>query len=261
MSLFPTVAQANAQGMALATALGCSDLACLRTKDPSMLGKALGTVLLNFGDRSKGASWWPVVPSPLVAFESGSFNKVPVIIGTNGDEGTFFQLLGGPATEADYTAAVQAQWGANAPQVLAQYPVANYPTTTAAAAAVLGDVAFVSDARRTARALVAAGVPVWRYSFEHVPANQPLGNLGSYHGGEIAFVFDSVFERTPLTAVEETLGSVMRDHWVAMARDGNPGSDWPAYDASTDPYLEFNNGAVAKMGLKTAISDFWDSLQ
>src|SRR5262249_54353295 len=104
------------------------------------------------------------------------------------------------------------------------------------------------------------GVPVWRYAFTRVPAFEPFPNLGAYHGAELRFVFDSTFLRTGLTADEEVLGGAMRDHWVAFARDGKPGSDWPTYDAATDPYLEFGAGAPAGAGLATAASDFWDGL-
>jgi para-nitrobenzyl esterase len=254
----PTKDQASAQGMQLAAAVGCGDLACLRTKDPSALGKALMTRPLTLG--GMGVLWWPI-SSPLAAIESGSFNKVPVILGTNGDEGTLLQFLGkAPASDADYVAQVQAQFGADSAAVLAQYPVSKYATPSAAAAAVMGDAIFVSDARRTARALVAAGVPVWRYSFERVPVFQPIPDLGAYHAAEIRFVFDSTFLGNALTADEEVLGGMMRDHWVGFARDGKPGSKWPAYDAATDSYLEFNAAATAKTGLKSAVSDFWDGL-
>jgi para-nitrobenzyl esterase len=256
---FPTQADAEAQGMALAAAVGCSDLACMQTKDPKMLGQALGVGTLHLGSTT-GVFWWPAGPSPLSVIESGTFNKVPIILGTNGNEGTLFEALGGPATEADYMMQVQTQFGAGANAVLTQYPVSTFGSPPAAAAAVIGDALFVANSRRTARALTAAGVPVYRYSFERVPMFQPLPGIGSYHAGEIRFVFGSTLTGHALTADEETLGAVMRGQWVAMARDGKPGSDWPLYDAATDPYMEFNAGAVAKMGLKTAQSDLWDSL-
>src|SRR5262249_19234426 len=144
--------------------------------------------------------------------------------------------------------------------ILAEYPVGNFATPTAAAAAVLGDGAFVSSARRTARALASAGVPVWRYSFERVPVFSPYPNLGASHGAEIRFVFDSMMLGNAFTADEETLGAAIRAEWVGFARDGKPGIDWPAYDAATDPYLEFAAGVTAKAGLKTALCDFWDGV-
>jgi para-nitrobenzyl esterase len=130
-----------------------------------------------------------------------------------------------------------------------------------AASTVFGDSVFVSDARRTARALTAAGVEVWRYSFERAPEFVPYQGLGAHHAAEIRFVFGSTFLGNALTASEEELGKIMRGHWLAMARDGKPGSEWPVYDAATDPYLEFSDGAVAKMGLRSEQSDFWDSLR
>jgi para-nitrobenzyl esterase len=249
------------QANSLAAVLNCTTLQCLQQAEASVVLKALPSASLGIGASGDGVTWVPQVTAPYVDFLHGSFNKVPVILGSNRDEGTLFAAVGGPENESEYQMALEAQFGADAQAVLAQYPAASFASASAAAATVFGDAVFVSDARRTARALVAAGVKVWRYSFERAPEFVPYQGLGAHHAAEIRFVFGSTFLGNALTPSEEELGKTMRGHWVAMAREGKPGSEWPAYDAATDPYLEFAAGASAKMGLRTAESDFWDSLK
>ncbi len=70
-----------------------------------------------------------VVPDlPTKLFASGMFNRVPVIAGTTGNEGTYFITLatnaaGRKLTEADYTNTIAADFGANAKAIEGKYPL------------------------------------------------------------------------------------------------------------------------------------------
>jgi len=73
--------------------------------------------------------------SSLDAFRSGQFIHVPLLQGTNHDEGRFFvavgfDLLGKPITAQQYPGLVQAMFGASAPPtILARYPLSNFRLT------------------------------------------------------------------------------------------------------------------------------------
>lgn len=76
-------------------------------------------------------------------------------------------------------------------RIIDAYPSSEYGSVTEATNALLRDYAFVCEARRALRALVAGGVRAWQYKFDYKlrwPESQELG-LGTYHTSELPFVF------------------------------------------------------------------------
>jgi para-nitrobenzyl esterase len=152
----------------------------------------------------------PTLPEPPEqAFSDGAFNKVPVIQGTNLDEGRLFVPLfngvvtGGP--NGSYAGVVTSLFPANTPlatlaAIENHYPIANYLAdglTAApgeAVAAIVTDSVFACTAR-TADQLLSKYVPVWAYEFKDTKAPE-LFNLptafpyGATHASELQFIFD-----------------------------------------------------------------------
>jgi para-nitrobenzyl esterase len=257
--IFQTHDNAVALGQMLAQKLGCSDIDCLRQKDPGAILNAIPLPSLQLGTLHAQASTFfaPLVDNPRAALAAAP--HVPVIIGTNRDEGTLFESMVTP-TESDYQKACSDEFGANTgPSIYAKYPSATYGTPKLAASAVLGDSFFVCDTRRTTRALYAGGGPTWRYSFEMMPSVEPVRGLGVYHAAELRFVFDSTYLGMGLSDAEVPLSQRMQADWLSFARTGAPGADWPQYDAS-DPYFLYNSTIVQMSGLKSALCDFWDTI-
>ena len=224
-----TLAQAEKQGDDFAKALGCSDLACLRGKTSDDVLKALPLKKAFFF--GTGASWGPNVdgkvlpkaPATLVA--EGSLAKVPVVLGTNADEGDLFTLLGGlnGIDEATYTTmitAMGAQLGLDSAQVLAKYPASGYASPAAALAAVMTDGAFVCPTRRLARALVSHGAPAYLYHFTR--AITLLGATKAFHAAEIPFVFGNSLAGFTPAGQELELSKTMMGYWTRFAASANP---------------------------------------
>jgi para-nitrobenzyl esterase len=232
-------------GAPFANALGCATLACLQTAPVSaVLAAALPL------------AWLPVVgPNvatllvlPQQAFADGNFNKVPVLQGTNLDEGRLFVPLfqgivtgSGPATTTTipYASVVSELFAAypNPPlaTIESQYPIANYLSDGAAAApgeavaAIITDSLFACTAR-TADQLLAKYVPVWAFEFQDTNAPE-LFNLptvfpyGAAHASELQFIFnpDGFFPNInyqvptdpfPLSPAEERLSHEMVRYWT-----------------------------------------------
>ena len=274
------LAQAELQGEALATATGCDGQAdvpaCLRGLSPAELLTALpNDPGLFFGDQ---ASWGPVIdglrllePSA-ITLDSGNFNQVPVLLGSNADEGTLFVWLGGLSgiDEATYDTLVGESapaLGTDAATLLAQYPAANYDTPGAALSALLGHAGFNCATRRTARRLVAAGVDTYLYHFTHAPNLTVIQGLGAFHAADVGLVFGSDhLNLLPISAEEQPLSVAMMGYWSRLGSSGDPnGVDsppWPAYDSTSDQHLQLDVGAIeAGSKLLEAECDFWDGLQ
>ena len=206
---------------------------------------------------------------PFQSFQSGNFNKVPLMLGSNADE---MSLSVPPVV---IPAMVTALINSSVPSALRAQANILYPpgSTNAEAKAsyigILTDAQFTATVRRTAQCVSQNQTePVWRYFFTHKHTFAPLTPLGSYHGMELFYVFNNWENATAGTGVlfkpaDDSVQQAMLNYWVNFARTGNPNASgmeaWPVYNSSTDCYLEIKatpNGTAC--GLRTAQSDLWD---
>jgi para-nitrobenzyl esterase len=242
----PSLATGEAQGSAYATAVGCpgQDLACLRAVPVAGLLAKQSTSATAYMPRVDGV----VLPMSIgPALASGQFTRVPVIEGSTHDEfrlfvASLFELRGIPVTAATYPALIAAVLGvppAVVPLVMAQYPLANYPSPAIALAAIGTDAAFACNTFAAARSL-AQYVPTYAYEFND--PNTPMATLppvsfpyGAYHTGELQYLFDvrPNFPAPSFTPAQEQLSGAMQSYWTQFSRNGDPNSGatpiWPAY--------------------------------
>ncbi len=248
----PTLSTAEAQGTAFAAAVGCTDqtAACLRAVPVEQLlahGAANVTTVVD----------GTILPLSIgTALSSGQFNRVPVVNGSNHDEGRLFtaldyDLASGPLSVAGYPAAVAATFGAQAaPAILAQYPLANYgntpPAPDLAVSAIETDAVFACPARE-ADVYLSRYVPTYAYEFNDEGAPEdflpPVSfPYGAAHASEIQFLFNiTELPGTPaLTPAEMSLADAMVQYWTQFARSHAPTAPgqpyWPRYDIVSDTF-------------------------
>jgi para-nitrobenzyl esterase len=203
--------------------------------------------------------------------EDGEHVVVPILVGANDDE----TALEAPnLDEAGYVALVQQTFGVFATQVLAAYPVSDYPSPRDAWIALTSDVKFVCNTRRTARAAASTGgAPVYRYHFEYDDFTPPSGiEAATYHGLDVPFVLgtiDRLGAPGPTyvpTASDLTMEATMTHAWATFARDGVPSLAptsalaWPLYDPTTDRLLRLDLDSTIAEGVRTQTCDFWDGV-
>ena len=136
-----------------------------------------------------------------MAMQKGEGANVPLLVGSNADEGTMFilampLLVPGvllPLNEDGFRKVLMRFFSSNTTTVdgiFATYPASAYADTDARAAAVLRDYVFTCSSRRAARA-VATHAPntAFQYEFVHKPSWIDAGILGVYHSLELPFVF------------------------------------------------------------------------
>jgi len=277
----PTSAEALKQGQDLAQALKCDVVkdpaACLRAAKADDLLKALPLKSgVFFGT---GASWSPVIDNkvltkqPMTQVLSGTFNKVPLLLGSNKDEGSLFMMLGKmlTITDAQYATLVNTSFTTNAAKVLAQYPLSQYTGTALfsrgarAFSDILTDLAFICPTRWSAQGVDAAGAAggaVYQYHFTVSPSFAGvLSFLGSYHAAEIPFVFNTT---NKFNAKEKALAQTMMNYWTSFAKDGVPTSPgamaWPKYSVATDQHLELTLILKTGSALKKSKCAFWQTV-
>jgi carboxylesterase type B len=243
-----TPAQAQSAGLAFAAQAGCTDAAaaasCLRNTPESALLTASASYSAQF------TSGGPDLPlPPLTAVADGDYAKVPLLMGTNHDEGRTFTQGFASYTEQQYVQFVDQSYGALAPAILQRYPWSAYPspyTASYAIGAIWTDSGFVSGIggcpTQNLAAQFARRTPTFFYQFDdrHAPAlNQDLPGYqwGAGHAMELAYLWPSFGNGTSLyeqlTPAQLQLSHQMIVWWGAFTRLGVPEApgqpSWPTY--------------------------------
>ena len=255
---FPTIEKLEALGAALATAAGCTEqtvenLRLIPTED-IMAANALeegvfGIGRFPFGPMEDGK----IVPKNLrEVFSSGKINRVPMIVGVNRDEFTWFQAMMEIRSGRIVSAEAYPETVAGTidllnrlhlngvtvpshaiPQILKMYPVEAYGNPSRALAAVVGDGGLISTAgRRTTRVLAKYAPEVYAYEFDvpDTPCPWPEVSFpyGSAHTLELLYIFPGFCgasgKLTPLSESQQRLAWEMVHHWTTFAWQGTPNS-------------------------------------
>jgi len=242
-----SLASAEAAGEAFAASAGCASqtAACLRSLPVS-------TILAD----QNAAGYTPninteVLPETLgTAFATGTFNRVPIINGTNRDEWRLFvalsELEGNPVTAANYQGFISATLGvppAVAAVIAARYPLTAYPSPSVALGAVGTDAIFACPALAIDQS-VSRFVPTFAYEFNDENAPElflpPVSfPYGAAHASEIQYVMDLPTVAFPkaLSAPQQQLAAIMKGYWTNFAKSGFPASSgtplWPLFNALT----------------------------
>ncbi len=234
---FPSLAEAEATGAGVAAAVGLPGAAATVDQLRAVSGEAL------IAAQEKLPSG-PVVDGrllpvrPAIAIGRGDILHVPLMIGTNSDEGSLVAARD-PASvlsegSPDLVAFARTTYGAPAAKdsVLARN--------------LWRDVTFTAPARWVARKASAAQ-KVWLYHYDYTPERLRGVWTGVPHGYEVPFVFDSLGRSPPfaglLTAADKASITTTHSCWVSFAATGVPvcagAPAWPAYSAAEDPVMDF----------------------
>lgn len=102
---------------------------------------------------------------PINLVQSGKINPVPLLMGTNLNEGTELTSgIGKKATESQYQKWITSELGpVFGPKVAAQYPSSQYRSPWWAATQITTDAFMACPSNVLASALAAKGVPVYLY--------------------------------------------------------------------------------------------------
>ncbi len=182
---------------------------------------------------------------PVEAMRTGAANPVPLIVGSNGEEGRLFtrflKML--PTTEPMVESVLANVDPAVRSRILAAYP--DYPAREACIR-LGGDFAFTSAVWQIAEAH-SAHQPTYVYRYDFAPRMLRWTGLGATHATELFAVFD-VYRSglgTLLTAgadrrVALRVSDRVQRHWREFSRTGTPGPDWPDYRADRRSVLVFD---------------------
>jgi para-nitrobenzyl esterase len=209
---------------------------------------------------------WVFPQDVLATFKTGKQNDVPVIIGSNANEGSIF--TGDNVSAASFKEQSERRYGPDADAFLALYPFTTDKDARAAQAASMRDGTFGWEMRTWARLQTQTGKSkVYLYYLSRVP---PLPNsdwLGAQHGAEIPYAFNwpngKHSTQVAWTDTDRKLAEQVSSYWVNFATTGDPnGKDlpkWDAYQARDDRAMLFADApAMGPVPHKAAL-DFLDT--
>jgi len=226
--------------------------------------------------------WRPVlngneIPTQvLTAFSTGNWNKVPIIIGSNNDEGVLFAYQSFHfLDDVEYVGALTAIFKEDVIDVLYEYPTTWNPLTDVRGpiSELLTHYLFACPSRYLSQ-LISENNPIWIYHFDRVSpsASQIWGPNYQYcwnkvcHGDELIYVFDSsVPSGVNMSAPDLLLSQQIVTYWTNFAHNGNTNLgatvslQWPAFNNQTKLNILFNVTLATESWL-SGYCDFWDSL-
>lgn len=256
-----TLAQSRT-GATLATALGCADALCLRSKSPREILLALRPNM-NLFPRAYG----PVVDGyvfpeqPMARIRAGLAAKVPVLMGNNLEEAaSWVDQIGSLEGPDGYERALERLFGTPlARRVAVEYPVSGYASPRAAIVRAATDGLFTCMTKRVTTALATtSAAPVFRYLFTYTPEQAKERFVG--HSIEMPFLYQSWSAYAP-TAKDVEVSERMIGMWTALAKTGRPGTQpWHPVTASSSPYLEISGTLQEKIGEADSHCGFWESV-
>jgi para-nitrobenzyl esterase len=199
----------------------------------------------------------PAQPSQIYAANHAM--RIPVLAGSNTNEGNLFLRHYQPADANSFNAWVEKAFAPCGKEVLALYapPVGASGTVSgeqihAAADKLLTDSIQIYNAFSIARATHG-----FLYRFTHVsPAGQASG-MGAFHSSELVYVFGHTHvpdQRSPnlhFEPIDHKLSDQMMTMWVHFAHTGDPrlmmSSEWTRIGSNGEvPYMDFGDTLAVK---------------
>jgi para-nitrobenzyl esterase len=231
------LALAEQQGEAYEKIVGAKSLAALRAMPARALLAACGDKgVAAFGPDIDG---WFLPRSPGAIYAAGDQAHIPLLVGSNSQEGYWADLLKGePPTPGNYRAAVEKQYDQDAPEVLKLYPGNSDDQVKASGTALAGDqfIAFATWRwmhlqRKTGDA------PVYYYYFTKGRPAKRDGSAGpdpgAVHSGEIEYALGNLATNHVYawTEADYRVSATMEGYFANFIKTGDPNGPglphWP----------------------------------
>jgi len=193
---------------------------------------------------------WVLTEQPATTFARGRQARVPVIVGSNSDEGTTMigaDLRVAPTVD-NYKGFLSKEFSDDADEIFRQYPAATDADVRHAFSAFDTDYGWGFGAHRFAGNAARAGQKTWFYYFTYsAKAQARYAGLGALHGMEVKFLtgwFRPSSWGEP-DAEDKKFVDRMTGYWIQFAKTGDPNGPglppWSPYDPKADLVQELGH--------------------
>ena len=207
---------------------------------------------------------WLLAEDERPVYKAHRLHAMPLLVGTNADEGSLLTKDWPVDTLAQYKDLLQASFGEAAGKAGRIYPAATDRNVRSRVAELFADTQFNDGARLLAQAMAQREPKTWRYLFLR---RRPHQKDGPHHGDEVAYVFGTIADAPPgETADHEPadreVSTAMMQAWAAFAAGGNPNAPtlprWAPYDPAADNHMAFGDVIEAGRDWRKPQLDFLD---
>ncbi|CAO2647395.1 Nn.00g083170.m01.CDS01 [Neocucurbitaria sp. VM-36] len=251
----------------LTAQLGCpgtysSNLTCVRAANATTIQDIINKGPLVFDPIADNLT---LVTNPAARRLSGNISHIPVLGGTNAQEGRVFTI-----GQSNFTAYLQTTFGNTAaaaliPSIEAAYPIGSNGLSNGydAISQFVTEIIFQCPAALWANATASIGIPAWRYYFNASFSNtQSYPNLGVFHASEIPLVFRT-YPATNTTTQQYALAQSIQSAWARFAKNPFAGPGWNEIGTGAEGTILFGASEQVRGGLyfdqnATAVEGDWN---
>ncbi|MGK0224431.1 MAG: para-nitrobenzyl esterase [Limisphaerales bacterium] len=187
-------------------------------------------------------------------FRNGKQMKVPLIVGSNANEGSLLYGFGlnaidgmtadAPLTQADWQALLKKGFADNAQDLAEIYGVDTHAEVPGAAAELMGDARFGRHAFYMAEFHSEKVENTFLYFYERTPPAEGQ-TIGAAHALELNHVFGPLIPGWPSDDRDQQLAHEMQSHWAKFAETGNPNAknslEWTPFDPSSPVEMAYGH--------------------
>ena len=197
-------------------------------------------------------------------FKAGRLHAMPLLVGSNADEGSLLTRSWPIDTVAKYRELVQTSFGDAAAKAARVYPAASDAEVRPRVAELFADTQFNYGTRLLAESMAQREPKTWRYLFLR---RRPKQADGPHHGEEVSYVFGTIADAPPgetadFDPTDRQVSTAMMQSWTAFAASGNPNAPtlprWAPYDPAADNHMAFGDRVEAGRGWRKPQLDFLD---
>jgi para-nitrobenzyl esterase len=205
---------------------------------------------------------WLLPARPENVFSNGRQHDVPLLIGTNRDEGNYFRRSFQYEARSEFVERMQDFYGTSADAVLATYSGEAVEELSDAVSSYVTDAWFQQSTRQLLRGMDKVPSPAYQYLFSRASRRFPA--LGSLHAVELRYVFNTLQEEYTEPPDTEIATAMIR-YWTQFATSGNPNVEgmvsWPEFDLGNEIYLEIGDTIKTGTQLRSRQLDVLDQAE
>lgn len=243
--------EALQDGLELQKALGAVDVEEMRHIPPEKLMEA-ARVLADKDEQPMKLRFAPALDDIIIKDQDKTLkekSRIPMIIGSNKDEATFFIPMMPPITPANYEPFVNKSFGNKASHVLAFFPAGTNEEALRNFIYLHTCNLFTVPVYELTRTLSRLGGEVYVYRFNRLSPKNLASGIGVSHGEEVPYIFGHV-DIEGYIGVDRNLSEAMMKYLIQFCKTGNPNGaglpHWPKFSDRLNTYLAFDDDISTK---------------
>ncbi len=243
--------EALQQGLEMQKALRVSSIKEMREVPAEKL-ISLTKVMIAKDEMPKKLRFAPIIDDVIIRDQEKTLReraRVPLIIGSNKDEATFFKPRMQPINIDYYKMVVKDYFGDKSSSILDAFHAGSDEEAEKHFLHLHTYNLFTIPAYDIAGKLSALGGTVYIYRFNRLAVQNQTSGIGVSHGEEIPYVFGHT-NTEGYTPEDHKISEAIMKYWTQFAKMGNPNRQgltvWPRFTFESNHYLAMDDEVVAK---------------